>query len=621
VKNQQNVIQALLLMGLLLFGWDFAMQHFYPVHRHPVAPVSSGATAAGPTNAAPAVAIPTGPGAPEPVPAAKPTREGGLVAPADIAAENAELKTDLAAPTRVPIAAPGLSGSINLSGAVIDDLVTNRHRTTVAKDSGPERIFSPAGTPAQQFAQMGWTDASPGIALPSGNTMWTVPAGAKLTPQTPVTLSWSNGTGQTFSETFAIDQDYMITVTQTVTNKGTAPVSAAPFAFINRTDRTASMDSWNIHSGPFGAFDGSVKFAPNYHCVHSIFSAFISCVDIEPMKPVINEGKTDWLGFTDIYWMSALIPDDAGASSAFRALGGGIYRADLVYRPVTVAPGQSLSRTTRLFAGAKEGTVLDRYESAGITNFGLAIDWGWFRWFEKPIFLMLRALFHATGNFGVAIILLTVLVRGLMFPVAQRQFASMAAMRAIQPKLKALQEVHKDDKAKLQEQTMKLYKDEGVNPLAGCLPIFIQMPVFFGLYKVLMVSIDMRHQPFVLWIKDLSAPDPLHILNLFGLLPFDPPSILGIGVLGLMLGVTMWGQFRLQPAAPDPSQQQVMAIMPWMMMFIMSPFAAGLLIYWITTNLLVIAQQAYLYSKHPQLKAQASKDALDTKRSTARDAK
>ncbi len=600
MKNQRNLIQMLLLTGLLLFGWDAVMQHFYPPSRHSRVP----------TAVASSVAIPTGPGAPEPVAAAKPTREGGLVAPADIAAETADLKTDLAAGNRVPIVAPGLSGSINLSGAVIDDLVTNRHRTTVQKDSGPERIFSPTGTPGQQFAQLGWTNGSNGVALPVGNTLWTVLAGARLTPQTPVTLTWSNATGQTFSETFAIDQDYMITVTQAVANRGTAPVSAVPFAFINRTDRTASIDSWNIHSGPFGAFDDKVQFKPNYK-------------DVLKSGQIANEGKTNWLGFTDIYWMSALIPDNsgAGATSTFRALGGGIYRADLLYQPVIVAAGQSLSRTTRLFAGAKEGTVLDRYEATGIVNFGLAIDWGWFRWFEKPIFLMLRALFHATGNFGVAIILLTCLVRGLMFPVAQRQFGSMAAMRAIQPKVKALQEVHKDDKAKLQEHTMKLYKDEGVNPLAGCLPIFIQMPVFFGLYKVLMVSIDMRHQPFVLWIKDLSAPDPLHILNLFGLIPWDPPSILGIGILGLLLGVTMWGQFRLQPAAADPAQQQVMSIMPWMMMFIMSPFAAGLLIYWITTNLLVIAQQTYLYSKHPQLKAQASKDAQDSARAAARDAK
>ncbi|MDE2302892.1 MAG: membrane protein insertase YidC [Sphingomonadales bacterium] len=597
MKNQQNMIQMLLLMGLLLIGWDLAMQHFYPQTRH---------AASAPITAAPPVAN-TGPGTPDPESSTKPSREGGLVAPADIAAEDAALAGDLTPAGRVPIVAPGLSGSIDLTGAVIDDLVTNRHRTSVARDSGPERIFSPAGTPAQQFAQIGWVNG--GAALPNAGTKWAAPAGAKLTPQTPVTLNWTNGTGQSFAETFAIDRDYMITVTETVTNHGTAPFAAQPFAFINRTDRTASVDSWTIHSGPFGAFDGKVQFSPKYK-------------DVFKAGEIAPDGRTDWLGFTDIYWMSTLIPDKATpATGSFRALGGGLYRADLIYQPFILAPGESASRTTRLFAGAKEGTVLDRYEDAGIAHFGLAIDWGWFRWFEKPIFMLLRALFHATGNFGVAIILLTCLVRGVMFPVAQRQFASMAAMRAIQPKLKALQELHKDDRARLQEATMKLYKDEGVNPLAGCLPIFIQMPVFFGLYKVLMVSIEMRHQPFVLWIRDLSAPDPLHILNLFGLLPFEPPSILGIGILGLLLGITMFMQFRLQPPAADPAQQQVMAIMPWMMMFIMSPFAAGLLIYWITTNLLVIAQQTYLYAKHPQLRAQADKAAQDARRAAARNAK
>ena len=439
-------------------------------------------------------------------------------------------------------------------------------------------------------------------------TPWTAPAGAKLTPATPVTLTWTNTTGQNFALTLAVDKDYMITATQSVTNTGAAPVSLQPYALIRRTDKTASIDSWNIHSGPFGAFDGKVTFNPNYK-------------DVLAAGQISNEGKADWMGFTDIYWMSVLIPDGAGATSNFRSLGNGLFRADLVYQPVNVAPGQTVTRSTRLFAGAKEALVLDRYEAAGVTNFSLAIDWGWFRFFEKPIFLLLRTLFHATGNFGLAIILLTLLVRGVMFPVAQRQFASMAAMRAIQPKMKALQERHKDDKPKLQEETMALYKREGVNPLAGCLPVFLQIPVFFALYKVLMVSIDMRHQPFIFWIKDLSAPDPKHILNLFGLLPFDPPSILGLGILGVLLGITMWLQFKLQPAQPDPAQQQVMAIMPWMMMFIMSPFAAGLLIYWITSNMLTIAQQRYLYSKHPGMKAQADKDATDRMRATARDKK
>ena len=317
--------------------------------------------------------------------------------------------------------------------------------------------------------------------------------------------------------------------------------------------------------------------------------------------------------------MSALIPDKTRVTSDFRALGNGIYRADLIYQGTAVAPGRQVSNTTRIFAGAKESEVLDRYEAGGIDNFGLAIDWGWFRWFEKPLFMLLLALFKAVGNFGVAIILLTVIVRGIMFPIAQRQFASMAAMRAIQPKMKALQERYKDDKQKQQQEIMALYKKEGVNPLAGCLPIFLQIPVFFALYKVLILAIEMRHQPFVLWIKDLSAPDPLHFLNLFGLLDFTPPAFLAIGILALLLGVTMHYQFKLNPAQLDPIQQQIFAFMPWIMMFVMAPFAAGLLLYWITSNILTIAQQAYLYSKHPQLKAQAEKDAADAERAEARD--
>ena len=597
-QNQRNMILAVLLTGALLFGWDAAIRHFYPNAQRPksvaTAPIAS--SSAGASSAA------------------KPTREGGLGTAADQALEVTELKSDLNAPGRIRIEAPGLSGSINPVGAVIDDLSLNRHKATIEKNSEPVRLFSPAGTVAEHYAQIGWIGAA-GIALPTAATQWTAPAGAKLTPATPVTLTWTNPTGQDFALLLAIDADYMITATQSVTNKGTAPISLQPYALIRRTNKTASIDSWNIHSGPFGAFDGKVTFDPNYS-------------DVLKAGQVSNAGKADWMGFTDIYWMSVLIPDSSGATSSFRSLGKDLYRADIVYAPVAVAAGQTVSRSTRLFAGAKEALVLDRYEAGGeasatkgapaIANFSLSIDWGWFRFFEKPIFLLLRALFHATGNFGVAIILLTLLVRGVMFPVAQRQFASMAAMRAIQPKMKALQERHKDDKPKLQEETMALYKREGVNPLAGCLPVFLQIPGFFALYKVLMVSIDMRHQPFVFWIKDLSAPDPKHILNLFGLLPFDPPSILGLGVLGVLLGITMWLQFKLQPAQPDPAQQQVMAIMPWMMMFIMSPFASGLLVYWITSNMLTIAQQKYLYSKHPAMKAQADKDAADLKRASER---
>lgn len=588
MENQRNLILAIVLTGLVLFGWDMAMRHFYPQQDRP--PVSASASATGAADGA----------------SVAPTREGGLTNAADIAAEAKDLKTELASGGRVAIAAPGLSGSINLNGAMLDDLTINRHTATQDEDSGPVRMFSPAGTPAQHFAQFGWKGAE-GFANPTPETVWSAPADAKLTPETPVTLSWTNETNQTFSITYAIDKDYMITATQTVANHGAAPVSLRAFALINRTDKTASLDSFNVHSGPIGAFGGAVNFDYNYD-------------DVAEAASVRIPGKTNWIGFTDVYWLSALIPDDAArTTSDFRSLGNSLYRADLIYDDVILQPGRQITRTTRLFAGAKESEVLDRYEDGGITNFGLAIDWGWFRWFEKPIFLLLLALFRTVGNFGLAIILLTVIVRGVMFPIAQKQFASMAAMRAVQPKMKAIQERYKDDKQKQQQEIMALYKREGVNPLAGCLPIFLQIPIFFALYKVLILSIEMRHQPFILWIEDLSAPDPLHVLNLFGLLPFTPPSFLAIGILALLLGATMWLQFKLNPAPMDPVQQQVFAIMPWMMMFIMAPFAAGLLLYWITSNILTIAQQKYLYSKHPALKAQTEKDAADTKRAAARE--
>ena len=590
MENQRNLILTVVLMGLLLIGWDYGLRYFYPqTAQKPKAVASAPATPA------------TGDAAP-----AKPTREGGLQSPADVALEKQDLAQALASSQRVAIDAPGLKGSINLTGAVVDDLTLARHRESIDKTSAPVRLFSPAGTPAQHFAQIGWVGQ--GVTAPDARTVWTA-QGGKLTPATPVTLSWTNSTGQTFTIRYAIDENYMITATQSVSNAGAVPAVVRPFALINRTDKTASLDTWQLHSGPIGAFDGSVSFATNYK-------------DVAASGTVPATGKPNWIGFTDIYWLSALVPDaGAAVEGGYRALGNGLFRADLMFQPVTVAPGAQQMQTLRLFAGAKENKVLEAYEKQGVTNLSLSIDWGWFRWFEKPIFWLLDSLFRAVKNFGVAIILLTLIVRGIMFPVAQRQFASMAAMKAIQPKMKAIQERFKDDKQRQQQEIMALYKQEGVNPLAGCLPIFLQIPVFFALYKVLVLTIEMRHQPFGLWLHDLSSPDPLHVLNLFGLLPFTPPSFLAIGPLAILLGITMWAQFKLQPSAMDPAQQQVMGIMPWMMMFVMAPFAAGLLLYWITSNLLTIGQQRYLYSRHPQLKAQGAKDQQDIDRAVARDSK
>ena len=584
MDNQRNLIIAVVLSLALLLGFDLVMSRMYPQ----------------PASLEQAERVDA------PVQRATIGSDSGDIEPGAEQAVVRDIASELAAPGRIRIDGPAIAGSINPVGARVDDVVLKRHRQSVDEDSGPIRWFAPAGTPAQQFAQFGWVGE--GVATPTADTVWQA-RGGPLAPGSPVTLTWDNGQGQTFINRFSIDGAYMLSVEQSVVNRAAGAVALRPYAFLNRTSRTASSDTWNVHSGPIGAFAGSVDFGWDYD-------------DILESGTVAPAGTTDWLGFTDIYWLSALIPQDgARADGEYRALGGDTYRADLLYDPVTVPSGMQATRTTRLFAGAKESEVLDAYEDGGVTNFGLAIDWGWFRWFMVPIFWLLRTLFAAVGNFGVAIILLTVIIRALMFPIAQRQFASMAQLRAVQPKMKALQERHKEDKPKLQQEMAKLYKEEKVNPLAGCLPIFLQIPIFFALYKVLLIAIEMRHKPFALWIEDLSAPDPATILNLFGLLPFDPPSFLAIGVLAVLLGITMWLQFKLNPAAIDPVQQQVFMIMPWVLMFVMAPFAAGLLLYWITSNILTLGQQKYLYSKHPQLKAQADKEREERARAAEREAK
>lgn len=601
MDNSRNLILAVVLSAALLFGWDFAMSRLYPPPPEPVvaertdAPVTGGE-----------FDVPVGSGGTDVANAQRSdrsNREGGLTDPAAIAEEARDLEVALADSERVAIDAPEVAGSINPLGARVDDIVLKDHRQTVEKDSGPVRLFSPSGTPAQQFAQFGWV--GDGVAVPGANTLWQH-SGGPLAPGKPVTLSWDNGAGQTFQIVFAIDDRYMLDVAQSVSNTGPGSVVVRPYGFINRTSATASADTWNVHSGPIGAFDGTVDFDWDYD-------------DVIEDGTVENAGRTDWIGFTDIYWLSALVPQQgAGTQSDFRSLGGSKFRADLIYDPVTVPTGKKVTRTSRLFVGAKDDSVLDAYEAQGVTNFGLSIDWGWFRWFERPIFWLLKQLYALVGNFGVAIMLLTLIIRLLMFPIAQKQFASMAAMRAIQPKQKALQERYKDDKVKLQQEMAKLFKEEKINPLAGCLPIFLQIPIFFALYKTLLLSIEMRHKPFVLWIKDLSVPDPAHVLNLFGLLDFTVPSMLAIGPLAILLGVTMWLTFRLNPTAMDPVQQQIFSIMPWVLMFVMAPFAAGLLLYWVTSNVLTLAQQSYLYSRHPQLKAQAAKDKADKARAAER---
>jgi YidC/Oxa1 family membrane protein insertase len=582
VDDKRNLITAILLSVMILIGWNFVAERFFPA---PPPVKSAPKAAASDANAAPVAA--TEPGAPAA------TTTATAAAPAPAAQTNRSLSAALADGPRVPLLTPKLKGSINLVGARIDDITLTAYKQKNEKGAPPVRLFAPGGTAGAYFASVGWT--AQGIAVPDQRTLWTA-SGDQLTPKTPVTLSWSNSTGQTFRIEYSIDKDYLVTAKQSVTNAGAAPVSVASFAFVNRRGKRLdheNADSWTMHVGPMGQIAGATNYDWDY-----------SDLDEAPGNAASFASTGGWIGFTDKYWLAAVIPGQKDKVTAEMRVGEGqLYQTNFARNAITVGAGQTISQTSQIFAGAKEVNVLDDYsERLGITRLSHAIDWGWFDFFEKPIFALLDWLFRQLGNFGLAIMALTVIIRLLMFPIAQKQFHSMAQMRVVQPKMKALQDKYKDDKPRMQQELMKLYKDEKINPLAGCLPILLQIPIFYALYKVLMLTIEMRHQPFALWIKDLSAPDPAMVLNLFGYLDFTPPALLGIGVMAIILGITMWLQFRLNPTPTDPIQQQVFAIMPWMMMFIMAPFAAGLLLYWITNNILSIAQQQWMYRQFPALR-------------------
>ena len=556
MQHQRNLILAVLLSALVFIGWTFIAARYFPPVATQSTRIVNGKQ----------VALPT----PE--------------SQADQPAKLRDRAVVLRESPRVAIATPRVAGSINLKGARIDDLVLLDHRETIAKDSPPVRLLSPGGTQDAYFAQFGWSGE--GVALPGPDTMWTADSN-RLTPDKPVTLTWNNGRGQAFRIVIAIDANYMFSVQQSVSNAGPGAVAVRPYGLVSRVGVSKDPSIWNMHTGPIGTFNGKADYS-------------VSFKDLDKAGPSGTRYQTTggWIGFGDKYWQTALVPaQDAAVDAGYRAGAGGVYQADTALPGQLVQPNTTATASQRLFAGAKEMAVLDAYKKAGVPQFDHAIDWGWFIWFEQPIFYLLDWLFRHIGNFGVAIICLTVIVRALLFPVAQRQFASMAAMRKVQPKMKALQERHKEDKPRLQQEMMLLYKQEKINPLGGCLPIFIQFPIFIALYKVLSLSIEMRHEPFVLWIRDLSSPDPLTPVNLFGLLPFNPPPMLHLGLLAIMLGVTMWATMRLSPQQMDPTQQQVMQFMPWMMMLFFAPLAAGLQLYYVANNLLTLLQQQMLYAR------------------------
>jgi len=556
------MLLAIVLSAVVLLGWGLVTQTFFPTANEPTTRIENGRSV------------------PLPQPKADPAADG--------ARAMRDRQIVLRETPRVAIATPRLAGSINLTGARIDDLVLTTHRQTIAADSPPVRLFSPAGAPGAYFGSFGWN--GDGLSAPGPETVWRAD-GARLTPATPVTLSWDNGRGQLFQIRLSVDDSYLFTAEQRLINRGAAPVAAQSFALVSRVGQSPDPDTWTSHVGPVGVFNGTANYDSNW--------------DVVSTAGAQRFGTTGgWLGFTDQYWLAAVIPGQGNAVEAsFRHNAPtDAFQADFMGTARIVPPGQTFASTSHLFAGAKEVGLLESYSESLGTPLERAIDWGWFRWFMIPIFSLLNWLFAQIGNFGVAIICLTLIVRTLLFPIAQKQFASMAAMRVIQPKQKALQERYADDKAKMQEELMKLYREEKVNPVAGCLPILLQIPIFYALYKVLLLAVEMRHEPFVLWIRDLAAPDPLTPLNLFGYLAFTPPHFLAIGILPILLGITMWLQMKLNPQMPDPVQRQIFALMPWMLMFVMASFAAGLQLYWVTNNILTILQQKWLYSRHPALK-------------------
>jgi YidC/Oxa1 family membrane protein insertase len=569
VKDEQkNFVIFAVLAALILFGWPQIAHWIFPQQQPAPVKIEGGKT--------------------------KPVANPGADPAADSPGALRARELVLAETPRVQIETPKLRGSINLKGARIDDLVLLPYAETVAKNAPPIRLLSPGGAKGAYFAQFGWQGA--GVQAPGPDTVWQA-SGTRLTPATPVTLSAQSPTGQVFRIELSVDENYMFGVRQTVANLGTVPVSVTPYALVSRADKSTDVDQWAAHVGPIAVYGGAADYI-DYKEVDEAQQAFST--------------TGGWAGYTDHYWLTAVIPDQrVTAQLQQRPTPTKGYQADYqLAAPLNVPAGKKVSYTSHFFAGAKEVKLLEAYQDKlGIVQFDRAIDWGWFGVIEVPIFYYLDWLFRLVGNFGVAIILLTLTIRLLLFPIAQRQFASMAAMRAVQPKMKALQERWKDDKQRQQQEIMKLYKEEKVNPLAGCLPILLQIPIMFALYKVLLLTIEMRHQPFVGWIRDLSAPDPLLILNLFGLLNFTPPSFLAIGVFPILLGISMWAQFKLNPAPMDDMQKQIFAIMPWMLMFLMAPFAVGLQVYWITSNVLTMAQQWLLYRQHPALKQPIQKEA------------
>ena len=506
---------------------------------------------------------------------------------------------------RLTVDTPALTGSISLLGGRIDDLSLKSYRETLDPASPMVRLLSPVGQEHPYYAVFGW---GPGTGLtaddvPGARTEWRIVKGGTLAPDAPVTLQWQNAKGMTFTREISVDDRYMFTVTDTVQNAGSAAVSLFPYGIVARHGQPAGLQNFFVlHEGMVSRTDGTLTEQKYKDLME------LPVVEREAAQAEVVDATTDgWIGFTDKYWMTTLIPEQGVPFTAVTKYvpGADIYQTETRKPVQELAAGGSVSATVRLFAGAKEWATIRAYEKdLGVAGFIDSIDWGWFFFLTKPIFAVLHWLNAAIGNMGLAIIALTFVLKLLVLPLAYKSYVSMAKMKELQPELEALKERAGEDKQKLQKEMMQLYRDKKVNPAAGCLPILIQIPIFFALYKVIFVTIELRHAPFFGWLKDLSAPDPSSIYNLFGLLPWDAPAhgsflaLIFIGITPIILGITMWLQQKLNPQPTDPVQQQVFAWMPWIFMFMLGGFASGLVVYWITNNLITFAQQYIIMRSH-----------------------
>jgi YidC/Oxa1 family membrane protein insertase len=583
MENNRNFFITIALSVLILTLWQvFYMNPRIEEQREEARIEAERAEAQAPQPAAPGTPVPGDqdvPGGPAP---AVPGTGDGAAAPGS-------REEALAATARIPLVTPRLTGSINTVGGRIDDLYLNDYRATVERNSPNIELLNPSSLQDGYFAEIGFVGSEGAGEVPGATTQWTAPQGAELTPSTPVTLTFENDAGLTFTRTIAVDENYMFTYTDEVTNSGDEAVALSNYGRILRVGTPRIEGFFILHEGLIGVTGTEGLQEIDYSQV----------ADVGRIVP--GKSADGWLGITDKYWAVALVPP-AGQEfqPRYQYFDDGRIRYQVEYLgdAVTVAPGQSQSMQSRVFAGAKETNLIDSYEEAHqIRQFELLIDWGWFYFITKPMFYLIDFLFRMLGNFGLAILATTVVVKAIFFPLANKSYKSMANMKRVQPAMLEIREKYADDKMKQQQAMMELYKTEKINPLAGCWPILIQIPVFFALYKVLYVTIEMRHAPFFGWIQDLAAPDPTSIFNLFGLLPYAVPSFLLIGVWPIIMGITMFLQMRMNPTPPDPTQAMIFNWMPVVFTFMLATFPAGLVIYWAWNNFLSIIQQGVIMKR------------------------